>query len=66
MEHPFAVDFHCHVFPDALAPKAMARMTAELKDLYKPASDGTVAGLLANMKNLAHRLCGVSPRAYAA
>jgi predicted TIM-barrel fold metal-dependent hydrolase len=43
------IDFHAHVFPDKLAPKAMAELTACLESSYTPAHDGTVAGLLKSM-----------------
>jgi len=43
------IDFHTHVFPDELAPKAMYVLSSSINYLYTPVSDGTVAGLLKNM-----------------
>jgi len=43
------IDFHTHVFPDALAPKALATMVAGINGLYTPVNDATVSGLLKNM-----------------
>ncbi|MDR0293750.1 MAG: amidohydrolase family protein [Oscillospiraceae bacterium] len=43
------IDFHTHVFPDELAPKAMKALTEEIDNIYPPVSDGTVGGLLKNM-----------------
>lgn len=47
------IDFHTHLFPDAVAPKALASLQAgalrvEGKTVL-PNTDGTVAGLLASM-----------------
>jgi len=43
------IDFHTHIFPNELAAKAIAALTANLDDLFVPASDGTLSGLLKNM-----------------
>ncbi|MCL1917466.1 MAG: amidohydrolase family protein [Peptococcaceae bacterium] len=43
------IDFHTHVFPDQLAPKAMAELSACFGPSYTPAHDGTVAGLIKSM-----------------
>lgn len=43
------IDFHTHVFPDELAPRAMKSLTEEIDDQYPAVSDGTVSGLLRNM-----------------
>ena len=43
------IDFHAHVFPDELAPKAMKALVEEIDNLYPPVNDGTVGGLLRNM-----------------
>jgi predicted TIM-barrel fold metal-dependent hydrolase len=40
------VDFHAHAFPDAIAPRAMARLELEH---CKAKHDGTVSGLLRSM-----------------
>lgn len=47
----FTVDFHTHVFPDALAKRAVATVSENVKGVYTPVSDGTVHGLLRNMKS---------------
>ena len=46
------IDFHTHVFPDALAPRAIASLAAQAGET--PSTDGTVAGLCAS--NCTH--CG--------
>ncbi len=43
------IDFHAHVFPDELAPRAMASLLSSVEGLYTPVHDGTAAGLLRNM-----------------
>lgn len=44
------LDFHTHCFPDVLAPKAIASLTATSAPFgYTPLTDGTVAGLIASM-----------------
>lgn len=44
------LDFHTHCFPDTLAPKAIAALTATSAPFgYTPLTDGTVGGLLASM-----------------
>jgi predicted TIM-barrel fold metal-dependent hydrolase len=43
------IDFHTHVFPDDLAPKALSRLSANINYIYTPVTDMTVTGLLANM-----------------
>ena len=47
---PNIIDFHTHVFPDALAPRAIAQLTINATASgYTPLTDGTVAGLLESM-----------------
>ncbi len=44
------IDFHTHAFPDALAPTAIAKLTASCaEENLLPHHDGTVAGLVAAM-----------------
>jgi len=43
------IDIHTHVFPDDLAPRAMAKLTESIDNLYPPVHDGTVSGLLSRM-----------------
>ena len=42
------IDFHTHVFPDALAPRAISALAESANET--PSTDGTVAGLSASMK----------------
>ena len=42
------IDFHTHVFPDALAPRAISALAESANET--PSTDGTVAGLRASMK----------------
>ena len=42
------IDFHTHVFPDELAPRAIAALT-DVDEPYAPVSDGTISGLMKNM-----------------
>lgn len=44
------IDFHAHIFPDALAPKAYASLTANAGGLYTPSHNLTKDGLLAFME----------------
>ncbi len=43
------IDFHTHIFPDTLAPKTIPHLAGLCG--IEPASDGTLAGLKASMKN---------------
>ena len=43
------VDFHTHVFPDDLAPRAMKILDDGTGNIYETVNDGTVSGLLRNM-----------------
>lgn len=43
------IDFHTHIFPDELAPKAIRALSEGINNLYPPISDGTASGLLYNM-----------------
>ncbi len=45
------IDFHTHIFPDTLAPKAIASLTESAKNLYTPHTDGTKQGLLKSMND---------------
>ncbi|MBO5037351.1 MAG: amidohydrolase family protein [Clostridia bacterium] len=40
------IDFHTHIFPDALAPRAIAALVEGGKHLYLPNADGTKDGLI--------------------
>lgn len=43
------IDFHTHVFPDALAPRAIKALIEEIDGQYPVVSDGTASGLIKNM-----------------
>jgi len=45
----YAVDFHVHVFPDDVAPKAIGALLGAYH--VKAITDGTVSGLLAHMRS---------------
>lgn len=48
--NPSIIDFHTHVFPDALAPRAIAQLTINAAASgYTPLTDGTVQGLKESM-----------------
>jgi predicted TIM-barrel fold metal-dependent hydrolase len=55
------IDIHTHVFPDALAPKAIAALTASINGLYTPVHDGTVSGLLSKMDSWGIDISVVQP-----
>jgi len=55
------IDFHTHVFPDALAPKAIRTLADAIDNLYPPVSDGTVDGLLNNMHDWGINISVVQP-----
>lgn len=43
------VDFHTHIFPDALAKRAIDTLYARAGGVFPPVSDGTRAGLIRSM-----------------
>lgn len=43
------IDFHTHVFPDELAPKALSSLLESINYIYDPVTDMTVKSLLRNM-----------------
>jgi len=43
------IDFHTHIFPDDLAPRALEKLRYTLHGEYIPVSDGTAAGLIEKM-----------------
>lgn len=55
------IDFHTHVFPDALAPKALASLLAGINYIYKPCTDMTLAGLAADMDNSGVNISVIQP-----
>lgn len=55
------IDFHTHAFPDAIAPRAIDSLVKGSDGLYPPCSDGTLAGLRANMKKFGVDLSVLQP-----
>jgi predicted TIM-barrel fold metal-dependent hydrolase len=43
------IDFHTHVFPDALADKALSTLLTGIENSFTPVNNATVSGLLKNM-----------------
>ena len=43
------IDFHTHIYPDALAPRVIQKLTHGLPLAIRPATDGTLKGLLRHM-----------------
>lgn len=48
MKKPEVIDFHTHVFPDEIAPRALQSLS-EHSGPYKPCTDGTLRGLIESM-----------------
>ncbi len=48
MKKPEVIDFHTHVFPDEIAPRALKALS-EHSGPYRPCTDGTLSGLLSSM-----------------
>ena len=44
------IDVHTHTFPDAIAKRALQKLTEKINHAIEPASDGTVAELLRTMR----------------
>ena len=49
MEKIKCIDFHTHIFPDALAPRAIESLMVSAKNVYTPCTDGTKDGLIKKM-----------------
>lgn len=43
------IDFHTHVFPDALAGRAVSTLLETINGIYTPVTDATVSGLVRHM-----------------
>ena len=43
------IDFHTHIFPDDLAPRALFILSDSINYIYKAVNDTTLSGLLKNM-----------------
>ncbi|NLA87926.1 MAG: amidohydrolase family protein [Clostridiales bacterium] len=48
------IDFHTHIFPDALAGRAVSTLMANIDEVFTPVTDATASGLLNHMGT-----CGV-------
>jgi predicted TIM-barrel fold metal-dependent hydrolase len=59
MENLKIIDFHTHVFPDEIAPRALQALS-EHSGPYKPCTDGTLSGLLSSMDRAGIRLSVVA------
>jgi len=46
------IDVHVHTFPDELAPRALKKLVEKCDHYVTPASDGTIQGLLADMRQM--------------
>ncbi len=55
------IDFHTHIFPDELAPKAIAALLVNCRGIYKPIHDGTLLGLINSMDDGGVHLSVVQP-----
>ena len=55
------IDFHTHVFPESLAPRAIGELRHTLYGEYQPVSDGTISGLLRNMDDWKIDVSVISP-----
>lgn len=43
------IDFHTHIFPDALAPRAIDTLLSRAGGIFPPVTDGTQGGLIRSM-----------------
>ena len=43
------IDFHTHIFPDAIASRAITSLAEEINYLYHPVTDGTKTALVKRM-----------------
>ena len=55
------IDFHTHAFPDAIAERAISGLVKSSGGLYPNCADGTVSGLLGNMKKFGVDISVVQP-----
>jgi predicted TIM-barrel fold metal-dependent hydrolase len=44
------IDVHTHIFPDKLAERALCKLCEKAEETITPVADGTLAGLLQNMR----------------
>jgi uncharacterized protein len=55
------IDFHTHIFPDDLAPKALSALLSNINGIYPPVTDGTKNSLLKNMNEWGIDISVVQP-----
>ncbi|MCL1848865.1 MAG: amidohydrolase family protein [Clostridiales bacterium] len=55
------IDFHTHIFPDDLAPRAVKTLTAGTDYVLEPANDGTLSGLVKNMDDWGIDMSVIAP-----
>lgn len=55
------IDFHTHIWPDALAPRALSSLSDTAGGIFTPVTDGTAHGLLAYMSSVGIDISVVQP-----
>lgn len=55
------IDFHTHIFPDDLAPKALSALLSNINGIYHPVTNGTKDSLLKNMNQWGIDISVVQP-----
>lgn len=55
------IDFHTHVFPDALAERAVSTLLTNIDEIFTPVTDAKVSGLLEHMRQSGVDLSVVQP-----
>lgn len=55
------IDFHTHIWPDALAPRAISSLSETAGGIFTPVTDGTAQGLLAYMSSVGIDISVVQP-----
>ncbi len=55
------IDFHTHVFPDALAERAVRTLMFNIDEVFTPVTDATAAGLLSHMRTSGVDISVVQP-----
>ena len=55
------IDFHTHIWPDALAPRALSSLSETAGGIFTPVTDGTAQGLLSYMSSVGIDISVVQP-----
>lgn len=55
------IDFHTHIWPDALAPRAISSLSDTAGGIFTPVTDGTAQGLLSYMSSVGIDVSVVQP-----